>query len=150
MNTSRTIIHSLLLASTLVLAAPATAGMDSDGAYCMGKGRHFTQADSNQDGSIDKAEAQAFHDQRFRQMDANQDGKIDQQEMQAGMPRMQGMGKMGSGTGFMRADKNSDGALDRTEAEQLPRIHQNFDAIDADKDGTVTRAEVHDYMMNPQ
>ncbi|HVY06530.1 MAG TPA: EF-hand domain-containing protein [Burkholderiales bacterium] len=47
---------------------------------------------------------------------------------------------------FKKADKNNDGTLDRTEAKKMPRISKNFDAIDTDKDGTVSLDEVHTYM----
>ena len=43
---------------------------------------------------------------------------------------------------FAKADKNHDGTLDRKEAKMLPRIAKNFDAIDKDKDGTVTLEEI--------
>ena len=47
---------------------------------------------------------------------------------------------------FKKADKNSDGTLDKQEAKAMPRVVKNFDAIDTDKDGTVSREEVHTYM----
>ena len=47
---------------------------------------------------------------------------------------------------FNKADKDSDGTLDRKEARKVPRVAKNFDAIDADHDGTVSLGEVHTYM----
>ena len=47
---------------------------------------------------------------------------------------------------FTKADKDKDGTLDKTEAKGLPRVSKNFDAIDTDKDGTVSLDEVHTYM----
>lgn len=46
---------------------------------------------------------------------------------------------------FSKADKDSDGTLDRHEAQALPKVSPNFDAIDTDKDSTVSREEVKDY-----
>ncbi len=43
---------------------------------------------------------------------------------------------------FKAADKDNDGSLTREEAKELPRVAKNFDAIDADKNGTVTLAEI--------
>lgn len=47
---------------------------------------------------------------------------------------------------FKAADKNNDGKLDREEAKAMPRVSKNFDAIDADKDGSVTMSEIQAYM----
>jgi hypothetical protein len=45
-------------------------------------------------------------------------------------------------TRFKAADKDNDGSLTREEAKAMPRVAKNFDAIDADKNGTVTLAEI--------
>jgi len=47
---------------------------------------------------------------------------------------------------FKKADKDNDGTLDRKEAKAMPHVAKNFDAIDTDKDGTVSLEEVHTYM----
>jgi Ca2+-binding EF-hand superfamily protein len=47
---------------------------------------------------------------------------------------------------FKKADKDSDGTLDKEEAKAMPRVAKNFDAIDTDKDGTVSLDEVHTFM----
>jgi Ca2+-binding EF-hand superfamily protein len=36
--------------------------------------------------------------------------------------------------------------LTKEEAQKLPRVSKNFDAIDVDKDGTLDRDEVHHFM----
>jgi Ca2+-binding EF-hand superfamily protein len=43
---------------------------------------------------------------------------------------------------FKAADKDADGTLDREEAKAMPRVAKNFDAIDADKSGTVSMQEI--------
>ena len=48
---------------------------------------------------------------------------------------------------FKKADKDSDGTLDKKEAKSMPRVAKNFDAIDTDHDGTVSMDEVHSYMV---
>ena len=107
----------------------------------------FTEADSNKDGSIDKAEAQAMHEKHFNKMDANHDGKLSADEMKAGKYEHGAMHDKGS-MGFKKADKDSNGKLDREEAKSLPHVSKNFDAIDVDKDCTVDRDEVHNYMKD--
>jgi Ca2+-binding EF-hand superfamily protein len=68
---------------------------------------------------------------------ANKDG-------QATSPKS---GKHDNGaTAFKKADKDNDGTLDKEEAKAMPQVAKNFDAIDADKDGTVSLDEVHTYM----
>ena len=37
-------------------------------------------------------------------------------------------------------------SLDKDEAKAMPRVAKNFDAIDADKDGTVSLEEIHAFM----
>src|SRR6476659_3950102 len=41
-----------------------------------------------------------------------------------------------------RADANGDGRLSRAEAASMPRMLKNFEAIDRDRDGSVTAEEV--------
>jgi hypothetical protein len=50
---------------------------------------------------------------------------------------------------FKEADKDNDGTLDRKEAKAMPHVDTNFDAIDTDKDGTVSLAEIHTYNESP-
>ncbi len=42
---------------------------------------------------------------------------------------------------FARADANKDGKLDKKEAEMMPLIAERFAQLDADADGTISRAE---------
>jgi hypothetical protein len=60
-----------------------------------------------------------------------------------------GAGKHEKGeAAFKKADKDNDGTLDRKEAKAMPRVAKNFDAIDVDKDGTVSLEEVHTFMKS--
>lgn len=43
---------------------------------------------------------------------------------------------------FKKADTDNDGTLTKAEAKTMPRVAKNFDAIDADKDGTVSLDEI--------
>jgi hypothetical protein len=141
-------LNTLLLASALAFPPLALANHDGSGGHCERYGAGmFTEADSNKDGSIDKAEAQAMHEKHFNEMDTNHDGKLSADEVKAGKHSYSAMHDKGS-MGFKKADKDNDGTLDREEAKMLPHVSKNFDAIDVDKDGTVDRDEVHNYMKN--
>ncbi|MFO1320773.1 MAG: EF-hand domain-containing protein [Burkholderiales bacterium] len=43
---------------------------------------------------------------------------------------------------FKEADKDADGTLDKTEAAAMPMVLKRFDALDGDKDGTVSLDEI--------
>jgi Ca2+-binding EF-hand superfamily protein len=47
---------------------------------------------------------------------------------------------------FKKADKDGDGTLDKEEAKAMPHVAKNFDAIDADKGGTASLDEIHNFM----
>jgi hypothetical protein len=142
-------LTTLLLASALAFPLLVLADHNGDGTSCKRPGQQFTNADTNKDGSLDKAEAQAMHDKHFDEMDANHDGKLSKKEMTA---CKQG-GKSGAmhdkgSEGFKKADKDNDGTLDKEEAKSLPNVSKHFEEIDTDKDGTVDRDEVHNYMKD--
>lgn len=75
---------ALMLAATLALPLSALATHDGgEGHACKRHGEHQGQADTNKDGSIDKAEAQAMHDRHFEEMDTDKDGKLSKEEAAA-------------------------------------------------------------------
>ena len=43
---------------------------------------------------------------------------------------------------FKKADTDNDGTLTKDEAQAMPRVLKNFDAIDTDQDGTVSLDEI--------
>ncbi|OIQ96865.1 transaldolase/EF-hand domain-containing protein [mine drainage metagenome] len=132
------------------LTLPAYAAQDGMGARCQMHGKNsFDEADTNHDGSLDKAEVQAMHDKNFEKMDTNHDGVLSKEEMKACGHRMGGAKAMHERRTkeFSAADTDNDGTLTKEEAQKLPRISKNFDAIDSDKDGTLDRDEVHRFMQ---
>lgn len=145
-------LHTLLFVSVISFSPLAFAdhgdmmgNMSGMGGQCAGHGGFFRQADTNKDGSIDKDEARAMQDKLFDEIDKNHDGKISKDEMaEHRRSCMHSQGTMG----FRGADKNHDGKLTKEEAQSMPNISKHFDEIDTDKDGTVDRDEVHNFMKD--
>ena len=113
----------------------------------------FNKLDINGDGSISKAEFNAFNAKHFKSLDTNKDGKITRDEMQAVQNHSEQSPGSGHGDGtthldqrFNAADVNQDGGLDREEAKNMPMLSMYFDEVDANKDGKVTRQEYLDAM----
>lgn len=144
-------LNTLLLVSALTASPLALADHDGMGDHSERHGGYFSEADTNKDGSIDKTEAQAMHDKHFAEMDKNRDGKISKEEMASYRhDHMRGAMHDKGTLGFGKADKNGDGKLTKDEAKSLPNVSRNFDAIDVDKDGTVERDEIHNFMKSQQ
>lgn len=128
-------------ALTLVLALSA-AGAPADASPQFQPGAEQRQAlqarwqaaDADQDGYIDRAEAQALPPiaQRFDQLDADGDGKLTTEEMRGSLQdRLQAV------------DTDQDGYIDRSEAEAgLPRVARFFDRLDANSDGKLSTEEM--------
>jgi Ca2+-binding EF-hand superfamily protein len=109
---------------------------------------HFKAADKDNDGSLTREEAKAMPRvaKRFDAIDADKSGTVSLAEIQAAKKQMGKEAHKRGAERFNAADKNADGMLDREEAKSMPKVAKNFDAIDADKNGTVTGKEIHDYM----
>ena len=133
--------------------------------------RNFDAIDANKDGLVTFEELRAFHQAHHRghgkhaglkALDKDGDGRISREEA-AGAPRLtQSFDRIdANGDGFLtrdelraahaamrrahwaRIDSDGDGRISRAEAQAgAPRLAQNFDAIDADHDGFVTRDEL--------
>ncbi len=127
------------------VALPTYAAGEPEGARCQ---MHKKAADTNKDGSIDKAEMRAMQDKKFDEMDANKDGVLSKDEMKAcGKHDAKSKAVHEKQTkAFNAADGDNDGTLTKEEAKKLPNVAKNFDAIDGDKDGTLDREEVHHFM----
>lgn len=102
-------------------------------------GGMFAQADSDKDGRLTLAEAQASALAKFTEADANKDDQVDETEMRSMHERRGGPG--GPGQMMKHLDKNGDGKISKEEAPEMMRGH--FDEIDANKDGLVDEAEMH-------
>jgi Ca2+-binding EF-hand superfamily protein len=140
-----TFLAASLTAAALV-AAPCVARADQHGKWQAA----FKKADKDSDGTPDKEEAKALPRvaKNFDAIDADKDGTVSRDEITAAMKSMKkGMHEKGKAA-FEKSDKDADGTLDKEEAKSMPRVAKNFDAIDADKDGTVSLDEIHAYMRS--
>ncbi|WP_305097821.1 EF-hand domain-containing protein [Croceibacterium aestuarii] len=119
----------------------------------------FKRRDANGDGKLDAADRAAMQKSRFAAMDADHDGSLSFEEFTAGHGKRGGeqgahrgdRGKHGMAMrghrggarlglrGMRNADSNKDGAV--TLAELQAAALARFDAVDADKDGTISPAE---------
>jgi Ca2+-binding EF-hand superfamily protein len=144
----------IMLKTTLVASIAALAFVASGASYAQHHGADFEaafkKADKDNDGTLDKEEAKAMPRiaKHFDAIDTDKDGTVSMDEVKASMMHMkQSMHEKGEAA-FKKADKDSDGTLDKEEAKGMPRVAKNFDAIDADKDGTVSMEEIHTFMKS--
>lgn len=145
------LIAAITLVSSYAMAkdGPAPAAQDP---RARAEAR-FNEADRNHDGKLSLAEMQDAQDQRlaekFARLDANNDGGVSQDEMsQAHGQRRDQRQARRAGMQAMRAqlkalDRNQDQALTRAEiGDRMPRLAENFDRIDGNRDGKLTREEM--------
>ena len=140
------IAMTALLASAAVLAPVFSAHAEEKGARLEAA---FKKADKDNDGTLTRDEAKSMPRvaKNFDAIDTGKDGTVSLDEIHASMKQM---GKEMHDRGmerFKAADKDNSGTLTRDEAKSMQRVEKNFDAIDADKDGTVSEKEIHDFMM---
>lgn len=147
---------SLVLASGIAFAQDAGPQRGARHAEMQAKAEaRFAAADKDNNGRIDRTEAQAVGERmanHFDRMDANKDGGIDKAEMAAMRQKMgRGSHRMKSAMSFQRGlfvgmDDNADGAVTRAE---LGTKHKpwsdDFDIIDANRDGKITGEELRAY-----
>jgi Ca2+-binding EF-hand superfamily protein len=115
----------------------------------------FERMDTNKDGKISKEEAKNLIAQNFDRIDANKDGYIDKDELRRWVAQTMAMGPGGgfgrgglggpAGPDFDALDKNADGRLTREELKGTP-FEEKFDEIDTNKDGKIDKKEFAAYL----
>ena len=114
----------------------------------------FAQADKDGDGKLDKVEARDMEriSRHFDRLDANADGKLDKDELRQAHRKHRGGRRMAQGhEAFLRGlwvgmDDDKDGLVSRAElGDKAPKLAENFEAIDANRDGKLSRGEMTDF-----
>jgi hypothetical protein len=133
---------------TMILAT-ATATAYAGDAPVPGKPSRPT-LDSNGDGVVTREEASAYPrlTADFDTADANKDGQIDAAELQAHREKMRVEMRAKAEERWKSADTDGDGRLSLAEAQaSMPHMAERFDKFDANKDGYVSRDEMHNIRM---
>jgi len=138
-------IATATLMASAVLVIPSALAAEQAGARLEVA---FKKADKDSDGTLTKDEARAMPRvaKNFDAIDTDKDGTVSLDEIRASMKKAGQHIHERAVERFKSADKDNDGTLTKEEAKAMPRVAKNFAAIDADKEGTVSEKEIHDYM----
>ena len=86
--------------------------------------------DTDNDGTVDLAEAKAAASKLFDKLDRDRDGTLDRRELRGHVVSKE----------FGAADRDRDGTLDKN--EYLSSVEKSFKAADRDNDGTLDAKEL--------
>ena len=129
------ILTGLLLVSVTIISAPAIADRENK------SGERITRLDSDGDGIITRAEADAPRLERFSAADTDGDGALTQAELEAfaEAERERRMAER-KARRFARMDSDGNGTISIEEFSK--RSAGRFDRWDANNDGSVTVEEI--------
>lgn len=135
---TRTLLAAALLTAlaipTIVAAGHGPGGHDGDH---RGHGGMLAQMDTNRDGQVSRAEADAFHAARLAEMDANADGTIAFEEMQAFHAAQR---ELRARARFAHLDANGDGNVSVEEMAAMG--DERFARMDRNGDGVISADEM--------
>lgn len=144
----------LATAFAALLAGPAIAGDQP-----RGDAPRMERVDTDGDGRVSRAEADAAADQRtkdwFDKLDLNKDGYVTQDETRQARETRRTEMEAKRDEFFKAADINNDGSLSLDEVQaKMPKMAERFDKIDKDKNGLLSKDELkrgpHHRMPEPK
>jgi len=152
----RVIWLALMVASPLAMATEGTVTPQASAAETPFE-RDFSKADTDMNGAISRTEAEEAKAQlltaNFDKIDANSDGGLDRKEIQIFLQTTIQNAMRAQQEEFLKrlktADKNKNGKLTKKELasakDKLPGLEKNFDAIDGNRDKSITMEEISAY-----
>ncbi|MFN7213745.1 MAG: EF-hand domain-containing protein [Lysobacteraceae bacterium] len=154
MTTPRATIP-LLVALLALAGGTAFAQADGPRAGRGGGGERWAQLDRNNDGTIDRSEAEAHPKllEHFERIDRDGDGRLSRQEVREARQLAQSRREARQSQSramqarFRWLDVDSDGTLTLAEiGEAAPKLSERFGAIDGNRDGRIGREEIRGYI----
>lgn len=130
-----------VLISAVVITGLAGGALAFADSHRGGHGaERFAAIDTNGDGAVSKAEAEAARAAKFAEADANGDGALTLEEITAhrDTERSEKRAKRQQAM-FERGDKNGDGVIT---VDEFAKPGKRFDRADADGDGLITQDEM--------
>jgi len=108
----------------------------------------FKALDTDHSGTLSKQEAALKAPdlaESFDAIDANHDGVLTKNEIKAAIATANKR-RQAFTQNLEKADKDHNGQLSREEAQRLPNLSANFDAIDSNHDGQLVIKEIADFI----